>query len=170
MNRLRRRLVRGGDAERGSLAIMVAVMGVGLFALGGLVIDSARQLHARSRALGYAEEAARAGSGMIDLDNVGIGRDEVHLDPALAKDQAFRYCETAQAADPAISSCCPTYVDENWTEVRVETTIPTGLLGLIGIQTMTAGGNGQARAVAGVDQATTPQPPDPPQVTTCLRR
>ena len=50
---------------RGALSPAVAILAVMIFTLAGLVIDGGRQLGARSRAVGYAQEAARVGAAAI---------------------------------------------------------------------------------------------------------
>ena len=55
--------------SRGALSPAVAILAVMIFTLAGLVIDGGRQLGARSRAVGYAQEAARVGAAAIQLNN-----------------------------------------------------------------------------------------------------
>ena len=80
--------------DEGSLAVMVAIMGLSFFALAGLVIDGARDLRARSHVLAYAQEAARAGA------DAGILRTsaELALDPAAVEAAAERYCRAANVS------------------------------------------------------------------------
>ncbi len=53
----------------GALSPAVAILAVMIFTLAGLVIDGGRQLGAKSRAVGYAQEAARVGAATIQLNN-----------------------------------------------------------------------------------------------------
>ncbi|MGH3396795.1 MAG: pilus assembly protein TadG-related protein, partial [Streptosporangiaceae bacterium] len=51
--------------ERGSLTLLLAVMFVALPALAGIVIDGGAKLTAAENATAIAQEAARAGAGMV---------------------------------------------------------------------------------------------------------
>ena len=66
---MRRDLIDAPGNQRGALSPAVAILAVMIFALAGLVIDGGRQLGARSRAVGYAQEAARAGAAAIVLNS-----------------------------------------------------------------------------------------------------
>lgn len=60
--------VRPGDPERGAVAAMVAVLGLGIFMALALVVDGGRALGALTEAQDIADNAARAGSRSVDLD------------------------------------------------------------------------------------------------------
>ena len=82
----------------------VAILAVMIFTLAGLVIDGGRQLGARSRAVGYAQEAARVGAATIQLNTA-----EAKIDTAKAATAIAAFC--AQVSnDPAVTSCAPTTV------------------------------------------------------------
>ena len=53
--------------DDGSITPLVPILVLAFLMLGGLVIDGSRDLNARSDAQAYAEEAARAGAGAVDL-------------------------------------------------------------------------------------------------------
>ena len=55
-----------GPADRGSLTLMLAVLFVALIALAGIVIDGGAKLTAAENASAVAQEAARAGAGIVN--------------------------------------------------------------------------------------------------------
>ncbi len=63
--RLRRHLAAGGD--EGQITAFVVVMMAALILLAGLVLDGGLTLAARERALGEAQQAARAGAQAVNL-------------------------------------------------------------------------------------------------------
>lgn len=167
--------MRGALRRRddGSIAPLVPVMGLAVLLLGGLVVDSARLLGNRSRAVAYAEEAARAGAGTVDLGQLELG-----LDPQTVALQVQEYCD-ALAADEDLRSAV-TYCgldvgsgDDGIEEVgdgdgrrivvraRVEMDMPTTLLGLIGVNELSSSGTGRARAFEGVDPRDVDSTPPP---------
>lgn len=134
--------------DAGSIAPAVIIVALFLFLLAGLITDSARLLSARSRAVAYAEEAARAGAQQIQVE-----QDAVVLDPEKVQLAVSAYCATSAAAEPSLTEC---QLDNAGPVVEVHTTfrIPSGVLGMVGWQTLTARGVGQAdsrQGVGGVD-------------------
>lgn len=123
---------------------MVAVLGLAFLLVAGLVIDASRQLDARGRALAYAEEAARAGAQSVDPAD----RD-LTLDPAAAAASVANYCDQAQAADPTLVACEFVEVAGPDVVTRTQTQISTSLLGIVGVSTLTAEGEGSARPLSG---------------------
>ena len=77
-------------ADAGQITAFVVVMMAALILLVGLVLDGGLTLAARERALGEAQEAARAGAQGI---NLAIYRQDgaLVLNPALAAADAQRY-------------------------------------------------------------------------------
>ncbi len=132
---------------------MVAIMGVGLLALAGLVVDGGRALHARARAVAYAEEAARTA--------VQHGLDRT-TDPLKITDNtapqaelwARQYCATASVKDSTLD-CSKEVVDvaTGCVTVTLSVTIQTGLLDIIGIKELSGTGTGKAQAAVGRDAA-----------------
>lgn len=129
---------------------LIPVLALALLLIAGLVIDASRQLNARSQAVAYAEEAARAGAQGV--------RNELPL--SLDREEASRlvgdYCGRV-LTQPAVTTCSLTGF-EPATEgpprplvvvVRVETSIPATLLGMVGVTTLTAAGEGRAEPVQG---------------------
>lgn len=135
-----------GDA--GAISAALPMLALMFLLLAGLVVDSGRQLNARARAVSYAEEAARAGAQGVDPAS-----DPLELAPAVARDRVRSYCDRVSANEGGtVRRCETTAVDpvEGSVTVRVEIAIPAGLLGLVGIDTLRASGEGSARAVIGV--------------------
>ncbi|GAA4662246.1 pilus assembly protein TadG-related protein [Kineococcus glutinatus] len=154
-----RRACRRGR-EEGSIAPAVPVVALVVLLLAGLVVDGSRQLNERARAVAYAEEAARAGAAAIRLDSA-----ELELLPR--QEVAARvngYCRDAAAAgapienpddcfagiedtDPALGTPQPLVV-----VARVRTSIPAGLLGMVGVRRLDAAGTARARPWEGLDE------------------
>lgn len=157
MSRLFGAVLRGGAGDRGALAPAVPIIAMMLFLLGGLVVDSARQLNARSRAVAYAEEAARAGAQRIDLN-----AELAVVDVATAGAAVQRYCATVRAQDPVVVECAATAVEPGRVTVRVRTSIPAVALSVIGVGPLQSTGEAEAipqQGVTGVDQYPDVPPP-----------
>ena len=133
---------------RGALSPAVAILAVMIFTLAGLVIDGGRQLGARSRAVGYAQEAARVGAAAIQL-NVA----EAKIDTAKAAAAITEFCGQVRSNDPAVTACGPTTLTDKEVDIQVDIANKTTFLGLIGKQSLKASGTGQAHAEQGVDKA-----------------
>jgi hypothetical protein len=133
---------------RGALSPAVAILAVMIFSLAGLVIDGGRQLGARSRAVGYAQEAARVGAAAIQL-NVA----EAKIDTAKAAAAITAFCGQVRSNDPAVTSCAPTTLTDKEVDIQVDIANKTTFLGLVGKQSLKASGTGQAHPEQGVDKA-----------------
>jgi Flp pilus assembly protein TadG len=133
---------RGGD--RGSLTLMLAVMFVALLALAGVVIDGGAKLTAAENAAAVAQEAARAGAGLVNEATAHEnGSFVVDQDQAIAA--ADDYLSSAGYAGRAAAG-------PGTDEIRVTVTVsePTKVLSIIGIDTITATGQATANLVSGV--------------------
>ncbi len=130
------------ERESGSLTLMLAVLMVALLAFTGLVIDGGRKLDQTENAYAVAQEAARAGAGMVNTSAAyGSGTYSVDLAQALAAARAYLakagYSGTVSGSGNKIS-------------VTVTIVLRTTVLSLVGIDTMTARGNAVASLVTGV--------------------
>jgi Putative Flp pilus-assembly TadE/G-like len=135
--------------ERGALTPAVLILAIMIFWLAGLVIDGARQLNARSRAIAYAQEAARAGASGINL-NV----QKLEFDPKDVRARVDAYCAEARANDDTITRCgLSKEPDAENLEVAVELKNPTTFLSMLGVQSLTAKGQGEAHAEQGINKA-----------------
>jgi len=162
------RLVPG----RGALSPAVAILAVMIFTLAGLVIDGGRQLGARSRAVGYAQEAARVGAAAIQLNNA-----EAKIDSTKAGTAIAGFCATVKSNDPTVTSCGQTKLTDEQVDIEVDIVNKTTFLGLIGKQSLQAIGTGQAHPEQGVKKSddsptippivvqTTPEDPGAPITT-----
>jgi Flp pilus assembly protein TadG len=135
---------RGADADRGSLTLMLAVLFVALLALAGVVIDGGAKLTAAENAAAVAQEAARAGAGMVNQATAhASGSFVVDQDQAIAA--ADGYLSSAGYAGQAAPG--PGTDEIN---VTVHVSQPTKVLSIIGIDTITATGKATANLVSGV--------------------
>jgi hypothetical protein len=135
------------DPEQGSIGVAVIVMGMMLLAVAGLIIDSSRLLTARSRAVAYAEEAARAGAQGVDPLSTPLV-----LSEASVEDRVAAYCREVELREPTVTDCKLEDVDvvNSHVTASASITIQTGLLGLVNIQELTASGTGEAKPYFGV--------------------
>ena len=129
--------------DDGALTPAVPIVAIMFLLLAGLVIDSSRLLTARARAVSYAEEAARAGASAVDPAS-----EPLVIDKDVAR-QVRDYCALVEQRDAALR-CAIKPTDGNRIVVTASYDIPTGLLGLVGINTLTARGTGEARPLIGV--------------------
>jgi hypothetical protein len=131
------------DAERGSLTLMLLALFVALLALAGIVVDGGAKLDAAENAAAIAQEAARAGAGMVNRAHAySTGSFTVDRNQALAA--ARNYLATAGY------QCCVAAVGAESIRVTVTVTRPTKILSIIGINSMTSTGTATASLVTGV--------------------
>ena len=154
LGRLRGVLTRG---ERGSVAPAIPIIAFTLLLLGGLVIDASRQLNERGLAVAYAEEAARAGAQAVDLT-----RDDLTLlprnDPEGPAERVAKYCRAVLQLR-SVSRCEFAGIESSAganprpivVRARVEMELPATLLGMVGVRTLGASGEGRARPFQGTD-------------------
>jgi len=140
---MRRPCASWADRERGSLTLMLAALMVALLALAGLVIDGGRKLNQSARAYAIAQEAARAGAGMVD-------RSTAYRSGTFKVDEAQAL--TAARAYLADSGFTGSVSPDGTRRIRVTVTVtqPTLVLSLIGMDTMTSTGSAVASLVTGV--------------------
>lgn len=135
--------------QRGALAPMASILLIALFLLSGLVLDGGRQLANKSRAVGYAQEAARAGASALKLTEP-----EPVIDKQVAEQAVAEYCDRLRAVEADnFVECGPVAIDVNTVSAFVRLKIDTSLLGLLGVQTLYARGEGMARADQGITEA-----------------
>lgn len=130
---------RGEAGDEGRVTAFVVIAVAGLLLVAGLVLDGGTALAARSRAIGIAEEAARAACQQIDLVAYRAGR-PLALDPAAAESAAHTYLDAAGATGTVTVSSAPV-------EVVVAAIVRTEpqLLRVIGIGPFDVTGTGAAR-------------------------
>lgn len=136
------------DGERGSLTLMLAALMVALLALAGLVIDGGRKLNQSASAYAIAQEAARAGAGMVDR-SAAYRSGTFKVDEGQALAAARAYLADAGYSGTVISG---TVSPDGTQRIRVTVTVtqPSLVLSLIGMDTLTSTGSAVASLVTGV--------------------
>ncbi|WP_042440185.1 hypothetical protein [Streptacidiphilus albus] len=124
--------------DAGTVTAFTAVMVVALLAVTGLVVDGGLALTAEVKAMGQAEDAARAGAQAIDLDRLRTSG-TVQLSPAAAGQAADEYLASEGATGTARATT------QN-VAVTVHATIHTTLLTLVGLSTLTVQADSTAHA------------------------
>ena len=137
----RMRSGRGGDRERGSITLMLLF--VGLIALAGIVIDGGAKLNQAENANAIAQEAARAGAGMV---NQGVALSTGTF--TVAQAQALAAAQQYLATNGYQGTVSP--VGTQSIQVTVTVTAPTHVLSIIGIDSMSSTGSATATLVTGV--------------------
>jgi hypothetical protein len=137
------RAVPGGGQDTGSLTLLLAFLMVSLLTLAGLVIDGGRKLNQSANAYAIAQEAARAGAGMVDR-SAAYRSGTFGVDEGQALAAARAYLSSAGYTG-SVSS-------DGTQKIRVTVTVKgrTLMLSLIGIDTMTSTGSAVASLVTGV--------------------
>ena len=139
---LRRRMHRLHEDEDGRVTACVVGEALAPLRFAGLVLDGGLALTAKVRAIGEAQEAARAGAQEIDLTAYRADG-TLRLIPQQASTAARNYL--AAAGHTGTVS-----VAGNTVNVTVSITQPTQLLGLAGIGSITVTGTGQAQPQRGI--------------------
>jgi Flp pilus assembly protein TadG len=135
---------RAEDLERGSVTLFVVVLALGLLAMAGLVVDGGAKLTAQRRANNLAEQAARAGAQAADEAALRSGT--TTLNSPAARDAALRYLSAAGYGSGRVT------VSGVAVDVRVSTTTPTRILGVLGVHSLRVTGQGHAELLRGVRQ------------------
>lgn len=147
--------------DTGSIAPLVPILGLVMLMLGGVVIDGSRLLNARGRAVAYAEEAARAGAGAIVA-----GQSTLALDEDAVRARVVAYCASLRGDPELGGSLDVCELDDSGdggiepaedgrrivVRVRVSMQIATSLVGIVGLEQLTAQGVARARPFEGTTQ------------------
>jgi Flp pilus assembly protein TadG len=131
-----------GERDSGSLTLMLAVLMVVLLAFTGLVIDGGRQLDEKENAAAIAQEAARAGAGLVNTPKA-YQTGTYSIDMPQALDAARAYLANAGYSGSVTGS-------GDTITVTVTVTEKTTLLSLVGIDKLSATGTAVASLVTGV--------------------
>ncbi len=129
--------------ERGSVIRLFVILFPAVLAMAGLVIDGGAKLRAEVNATAIAEEAARAGAGMVNRSTAyATGTSAVSPGQAVAAARGY----LAGAGVPGTVAVAGPHT------IRVTVTItqPTVILYIIGIGSMTSTGEATANLVTGV--------------------
>ncbi len=127
------------DRGGGSVSAPMAIAMLALIAVSGLAIDGARKAQQIATADATAEEAARAGGQVVDL--AAVQRGEAALDPNNARAAAQEYLEAAGVTGEVF------LVAPDRIRVEVVLRQPTVLLGLVGVDEISATGSAEADVV-----------------------
>ena len=132
-----------GDRERGTITLMLLVMFVALLALAGIVIDGGAKLDQAENANAIAQEAARAGAGMVNQSKA-LATGSFTVDQAQALTAALQYLAHLGYR------CCAVADGPDAIRVTVTLIAPTRVLSIIGIDTMRSTGSATASLATGV--------------------
>jgi len=147
------RTARAGrcDRERGSITLMLAALSVALIALAGIVIDGGAKLRAAENADAVAQEAARAGAGIVN-QSTAYSTGTFVVDQSQAITAARAYLAAAARAYLADGSLQGSVAAQGTESIRVTVTVsePTSVLSIIGIDSMRSTGAATASLVTGV--------------------
>ncbi|MCE7011724.1 pilus assembly protein TadG-related protein [Kibdelosporangium philippinense] len=141
----RQALHRLREDQDGRVTAFVVIIVTAILLFAGLVLDGGLALAAKVRALGEAQEAARAGAQEIDLAAYRA-EGTLRLVPHQASAAARNYL--AAAGHTGIVS-----VAGNTVNVTVMVSQSTQLLGLVGIGSITVTATGQAQPQRGISGA-----------------
>jgi len=141
-DRLSGRLRRLRADEDGRVTAFVVVLVTAVIAFSGLVLDGGLALAGKIRAIGEAQEAARAGAQAIDLSAYRASG-ALRLVPAQATSFAHQYLAAAGRSGFVT-------VTENTVTVTVSDTHHSILLGVVGVDSITVTGTGQAEPQRGI--------------------
>src|SRR5437763_15687280 len=131
------------DRERGSVTAFVVVFTVALIAVAGLVADGGRMITANREAFNEAEAAARAGAQEVDIGALRSGTG-VTLNADAARQRALDYLSTTEHVGSV-------EVAGDVVRVHVRIREEMTILGAFGVGPKTVEGEGEARAVRGVE-------------------
>jgi hypothetical protein len=143
--RLHRRLRRG---DGGQITAFAVVMMTALILLAGLVLDGGLTLAARERALGEAQQAARAGAQAINLTRYRADG-ELTLSPGQAVTDGRAYLASIGAAGSVT-------VTGNTVTVTVTITQDMQILDVAGLRAVTVHATASAVPDFGISQAGLP--------------
>jgi hypothetical protein len=133
--------------ENGQVTAFIVVIATTVLMFAGLVLDGGQTLAAKVRALGEAQEAARAGAQAIDLAAYR-STGALTLTPDHALTLAQRYlAATGHAGTVRVTG--------NTVIVTVTITQPTALLHLVGVGSLSVTSTGSAQPQRGI---TAPEP------------
>ncbi|NEE02783.1 TadE/TadG family type IV pilus assembly protein [Phytoactinopolyspora halotolerans] len=133
--------------QRGSVSALVVVLIVMLFAVAGLVYDGGRAINARQQAFDDAEQAARAGADQIDVD-LFRGSGIVRVIPAEADAAAREFL--ANLPGYSYDDIVIEVTGDSAVRVEVGRTVPTGLLGLVFVDSFDVHGSAEAQPDVGI--------------------
>lgn len=124
--------------DRGVVSGFVVSLGLSLFVMSGLAIDSGRLVAARTEAADHAENAARLAAQEITLIRLGVRT----IDPLRARSVVAAYFDRHDVDGTVV-------IDHQSVSVTVRTEQDTTLLHLVGIDSRSLSATRTASVVAG---------------------
>jgi Flp pilus assembly protein TadG len=128
-------------SDDGQFLAMTAVFMTMFLALTGLVTDGGHYLDVKQQAASIAEQAARAGAGSLDVGQLHAGT--IAVDPTVAITTAENYMSSAGQPGTA-------WVVGNTVYAQISKRLPTQLLDIIGVGTLSLSVTESATDVSGV--------------------
>jgi Flp pilus assembly protein TadG len=144
--RARRPGAAWSNGERGSISLMTVILTVPLLVLSGLVVDGCMKLRETETADAIAQEAARAGAGIV-APGPAYSAGQFRVEQQQAIVAAHEYLSDA-GYKGSVST-----VGLDGIRVSVTVTRSTLLLNLIGVRSMTVRGSAVADLVTGITGA-----------------
>lgn len=133
---MRRRWRAFADDEHGRVTAFVVIIATACLLFAGLVLDGGLALAAKTRTIGQAQEAARAGAQELDLTAYRNGS-PARLNPSAARATAERYLASIGVTGTVSAT-------GDVVRVHVDGHQRTQLLNAVGITDITVSGDGQA--------------------------
>ncbi len=131
------------DGQHGGITLMLVVLFVGLVAMAGIVIDGGAKLTEFENAAAAAQEAARAGAGIVNPATAyQSGSFSVERQRAIAAARSYMAAAGYQGSVSLLGA--------NSIRVTVSITRPTRALSFLGIDSITSTGTATADLVTGV--------------------
>jgi Flp pilus assembly protein TadG len=140
---------RPDAGDRGSITLMLLALFVALIALAGIVIDGGAKLNQAENANAIAQEAARAGAGMVNQANA-YASGSFTVDPGQAVAAAQQYLASNGYDQAKGYAASVATVGTDSIRVTVTVTSRTRVLSIVGINEMTSTGTATASLVTGV--------------------
>ena len=129
--------------DTGSVTAFSVLLLVAMMALLGLVVDGGMAMAANQAARDEAEQAARAGAGALSVDGLRNGQIVIDQQAAIAAAVAY----TIQAGHPGSASASNGQVT-----VTIRYSMPTNILGIVGIDSLPVSATASAVDVHGVSR------------------
>lgn len=137
---------RAASRERGSTSVFAVCVVAVLMLLAGLCIDGGRVLNARATLTDVCEQAARAGAQEVLTEGLR-GSFDVVLDPGAARTAARAYL--ASTTDMDLGGVSVT-TSGNTVTVTAHRQVPTLMLSMLGMGSVTVTVSGTAEAESGI--------------------
>lgn len=145
-NRLLAPPAAGG--QRGSVSVMAPVLIASVLAVLGLTFDGGTAISAHQRAIGVAEQAARAGAQQVSIASVRTATGPYRLVPEAAGRATRTYLRRAGVSGGQVQVGHDAVGD--YVEVTVPWTHPAVFGQLLGVREFTGTGTARARLCHGV--------------------